>query len=101
MQKHSNWIVINSLLNQLYKKKEMKKENFKLLFIAVALLINACKKEKIQTDIFDLKNYVVHSVYQETNGRGLNYKAPQQLLMSFQNNQTNRTCWLYRNTTIS
>jgi hypothetical protein len=66
----------------------MKKENFKLLFIAVALLINACKKEKIQTDIFDLKNYVVHSVYQETNGRGLNYKAPQQLLMSFQNNQT-------------
>ena len=44
----------------------MKKENFKLLFIAVALLINACKKEKIQTEIFDLKNYVV----------------------SFQNNQT-------------
>ena len=26
----------------------MKKENFKLLFIAVALLINACKKEKIR-----------------------------------------------------
>ena len=67
----------------------MKKENFKLLFIAIALIFNACKKEKIQTEIFDLRNYVVHSIYQETNGNGVIYKAPQQLLLSFQNNQTN------------
>lgn len=65
-------------------------KNSKILLITLLLVYIsvACKKEKQEPELFDLKNYVVHHIYQESDGVGNNYKAAQQLLLSFKNNQT-------------
>ncbi len=66
-------------------------KKFKNLLIAVMLVYIsvACKKEKQEPELFDLKNFVVHHIYQESDGIGNNFKAAQQLLLAFKNNQTN------------
>jgi hypothetical protein len=68
--------------------------------LAIMISLSACKKEKSPKEIFDLKNYVVHSVYKETNGAAIQYKAPQQLLLTFKNNQTTAMHVGVSNTTI-
>lgn len=63
--------------------------NKKGSFIALLLFfsLTACKKEKTAVEYFDLKNYVIHCLYQETDGSSIRYKAQQQLLLSFANNR--------------
>jgi hypothetical protein len=64
------------------------KSKIQFICLMFVIITTACKKETLQPEVFDLKNYVVHNIYQETNGNGILYKAPQQLLLSFNNNQT-------------
>lgn len=74
------------------QKNEIMK-NCNILFTCLAFLLTtiACKKEEQQPESFDLKNYVVHHIYRESDGAGNNYKAPEQLLLSFLNAKTDIT----------
>ena len=72
-----------------YKKINMNKISILLFCLISTCLTIACKKENPVKEKFDFKNYAIHHVYRESNGRGTEYKAPLQIIIIESNSKLN------------
>lgn len=73
----------------LYKKINMNKISILLFCLISTCLTIACKKENPVKEKFDFRNYAIHHVYRESNGRGTEYKAPLQIIIIESNSKLN------------